>query len=111
MGNEKADDYVQHFVTCAYCGTQTPISFKRLEGEKPLKCRTCGAPLKVVPPPKPRAKRRKKIDRDYGVLLAERSEYDRRLKEEENIAGLVGAIIIGGLLITIILFIWVLGRC
>jgi hypothetical protein len=54
MKNEKAED-VQYFVTCAYCGTQTGLSFKQLEDFKPLKCRMCGAPFIIEVPGKPTA--------------------------------------------------------
>lgn len=46
MQNEKADDG-QTFVTCTYCGTQTQLSLKQLESDRPLKCRMCGAPFVI----------------------------------------------------------------
>lgn len=108
MNGEKTDDDVQHFATCTYCGTQTGLSLKRLEGDKPLKCRTCGAPLKVVPPPKRPPKKRKKPGRDYGVLQAERHEYDRRLdKEKKTAMAVAGIMIVALFFITLLL----LERC
>ncbi len=83
MKNERTEGDVQYFVTCTYCGTQTGLSFKQLEGDKPLKCPTCGAPLKVVPPrAKGRGEPRTKIKREYGYLFTSQSSDDSAIDEE-----------------------------
>lgn len=114
MQNEKADDG-QTFVTCTYCGTQTQLSFKQLDSDKPLKCRTCGAPFKVVPPPKkpqkePVKKRKKPFD-DYNAILDERRAYEMRTAGEYQRARYVIGIILGALFVTVIIFIVLLQRC
>ncbi len=114
MKNERTEDDVPYFVTCTYCGTQTQLSLKQLESDKPLKCRKCGAPFKVAPPPKkpPKkpVKKKKKPFTDYDALLAERHEYERRYKGEFKKTMAV-AIIIGALCATAILFLVLLERC
>lgn len=114
MKNERTEDDVPYFVTCTYCGTQTGLSLKRLEGDKPLKCRVCGAPFKVAPPPKkpPKkpVKKRKKPFSDYEALLAERHEYKRR-SEGEFKKTMAVAIIIGALCAAGILFLVLSERC
>jgi hypothetical protein len=100
MKNEKDDD-VQNFATCTYCGTQTGLSFKHLEGDKPLKCRACGAPLEVVPPAKPPEKA-KKAKRDFGRLIDDPvwGEYWReRRTDYVEAAGKAIAIIIAAALV------------
>lgn len=66
MDNKKRNDD-RHFATCTYCGTQTALSVKRVDGDKPVKCPKCGAPMEIV---LPRSKRRGepqlKMKRDYG---------------------------------------------
>ncbi len=114
MKSERTEDDVPYFVTCTYCGTQTQLSLKQLESDKPLKCRTCGAPLRVVPPPKrpPKkpVKKRKNPFSDYDALLAERHEYERRTEGEFKKTIAVG-IIIGALYVTVMSFLVLLERC
>ncbi len=108
MKNEKAEGDVQYFATCTYCGMQTGLSLKQLESDEPLKCRACGAPLKVVPPRKRRPKKRKKSDRDYGALIADRYDYDRKLEEEKGTVLTVIYIAVGVLILILTLL---TGRC
>jgi uncharacterized Zn-finger protein len=110
MKNEKADG-VQHFVTCTYCGTQTQLSLTQLGNGKPLKCPTCGAPFKVVPPPKKRIKKRKKPFEDYDSILDERRAYELRTAGESKRAQYAIGAILGAVLVTIILFIILLESC
>jgi DNA-directed RNA polymerase subunit RPC12/RpoP len=71
MGKEKPD-HIQHFVTCAYCGTQTQLSLAQFDGDRPVKCPACGAPLRIVPPPPgSRGDDQIKMKRDYGFLFAD----------------------------------------
>jgi DNA-directed RNA polymerase subunit RPC12/RpoP len=109
--NERAEDDAQYFVTCTYCGTQTQLSFNELQGGKPLKCRTCGAPFKVVPPPKKPVKKKKKPFEDYDAILAERQAYEMRTAGEFKKAQYVIGAILGALFVTIILFIVLLQNC
>lgn len=114
MKNEKTDDDVQYFVTCTYCGTQTQLSLKQLEGDRPLKCRTCGAPFKVVPPKKPPKKplkKRKKTFDDYDAILDERHAYELRTEGGFKKARYVGGIIVGVLLTTIYILLMILDSC
>ncbi len=114
MDNGKAEDDVQYFVTCTYCGTQTQLSLKQIENDRPLKCRTCGAPFRVVPPKKPPkkpVKKRKKPFDDYDAILAERHAYKSRTEGEFNKARYVGGIIVGALLTTIWILLMVLDSC
>lgn len=114
MQNERTEEDVPYFVTCTYCGTQTQLSLKQFESDKPLKCRVCGAPFKVVPPPerppKKRTKKRKQPFVDYEAVLAERQEYKRRTGGEFKKAMAV-AIIIGALCAAAILFLALSERC
>ena len=114
MQNEKAENG-QTFATCTYCGTQTQLSLKQLESDKPLKCRTCGAPFKVVPPPKkpPKesVKKRKKPFDDYEAILAERHSCEMRTAGEYKKAQYVIGAILGALFVTVILFIVLLQNC
>jgi DNA-directed RNA polymerase subunit RPC12/RpoP len=78
--NERTEGDVQYFVTCTYCGTQTGLSAKRQDRDKPLKCPKCGAPLKVVPPPaQRRGEPRVKIKREYGYDFTHRPRGDEAL--------------------------------
>jgi hypothetical protein len=110
VNGEQRDD-AQYFVTCTYCGTQTQLSFKQLESDKPLKCRTCGAPFKVVPPPKRPAKKRKKPFLDYDTLQAERQAYELRTEGESKKAQAVAGLIIGAVLFTIFLLYLLFESC
>ncbi len=73
MDNRKPDD-VSYLATCKYCGTQTRLSFNRVESDKPFICPECGARLEVVPPPaaQSRVEPRKKIKREYGYDFTHR---------------------------------------
>jgi hypothetical protein len=112
--SERTEDDVPYFVTCTYCGTQTQLSLKQLESDKPLKCRTCGAPFKVVPPakrpPKKPVKKTKKPFNDYDALLAERHDYERRTEAEFKKTIAIG-IIIGALYVTVLLFLVLFESC
>jgi hypothetical protein len=108
--NERTDDGVPYFVTCTYCGTQTQLSFNQVESAKPFKCPECGAPFKVVPPPKkppkkPVKKKKRPFD-DYEALVAERHEYKRRsegeLKKAMAVAIIVGALFAIGILFLVL---------
>jgi DNA-directed RNA polymerase subunit RPC12/RpoP len=110
VNDEKPED-VQYFVKCTYCGTQTQLSFNELHSDKPLKCRTCGAPFKVVPPPKKPVKKREKPFSDYDAVPAERHAYERRTEGGFKKARYVGGIIIGALLTTIWILLMVLDSC
>ena len=110
MNDEQPDD-AQYFVTCTYCGTQTQLSLKQAESDKPLKCRTCGAPFKVVPPPKKPVKKKKKPFENYDAILAERQAYEMRTAGEFKKAQYVIGAILGALFVTIILFIVLLQNC
>jgi DNA-directed RNA polymerase subunit RPC12/RpoP len=112
--NERTVEDVQYFVTCTYCGTQTQLSLKQLEGDRPLKCRTCGAPFRVIPPKKPPKKpatKRKKPFDDYDAILAERHAYELRTEGEFKKAQPVVGFIIAALLATVIFFTLLLERC
>jgi len=114
VNGERRDD-VEYFVTCTYCGTQTQLSLQQVESDKPLKCRTCGAPFKVVPPPKkpppkPVKKKKKPFD-DYEAILDERHAYELRTAGEYQRARYVIGIILGALFVTVILFVVLLQRC
>ena len=110
MDKEKADD-VQYFVTCTYCGAQTGLSFKQLENNRPLKCRTCGAPLTIVPPPKRPAKKRKKRFCDYYLLHAERAEYEPQLDKKYRVAANVVGIFFFASVVMMGLLMWVITEC
>ena len=110
MDNRKPDD-VTYLATCTYCGTQTGLSFKQLENNRPLKGRTCGAPLTIVPPPKRPAKKRKKRFCDYYLLHAERTEYEPRLGKKYRVAAnVVGIFFIASGAIAGILM-WLITKC
>jgi predicted nucleic acid-binding Zn ribbon protein len=47
MDNGKTEDDVQYLATCTYCGTQTRVNLRALEGDKPATCRMCGAELEI----------------------------------------------------------------
>jgi len=110
VNGEKPDDDARHVATCAYCGTQTGLSFKQLENNRPLKCRTCGAPLKVVPPPsKGRGEPQIKMKREYGYLFTSQSSDDSTIDEEtrKGTSLLLVRLIMGiaGFLVLLVLFI------
>jgi hypothetical protein len=115
---ERHEDDVQYFVTCTYCGTQTQLALGQLESDKPLKCAACGASLEVVPPPKPPPKppsppaiKKKKPFDDYDAMLDERRAYEMRTAGEFQKAQYVIGIILGGVFVTVILFIILLQSC
>jgi transcription elongation factor Elf1 len=103
VNGEQPKDDVQCFVTCTYCGTQTQLSLKRSERDRPLICATCGAPLKVVPPPKKPIKKKKKPFDDYDAMLAERHAYESRTEGESKKAGAVAGIMTVATILTIFL--------
>jgi DNA-directed RNA polymerase subunit RPC12/RpoP len=110
MDKEKAND-VQYVVTCTYCGTQTGLSTKQLEENRPLKCRVCGAPLKIVPPPKRPAPKGEKRSSGYYALHAERTEYERRLDQRYRKAEDVARIVVVAAGAVVLIFIWVMTKC
>ncbi len=50
MDNGKAEDDVPYLATCTYCGTQTRVNLRALEGDKAATCRMCGAELEIDVP-------------------------------------------------------------
>ncbi|MGD8719057.1 MAG: hypothetical protein PVH29_09590 [Candidatus Zixiibacteriota bacterium] len=121
MKSERNKDDVQYFVTCTYCGTQTQLALGQIESDRPLKCPACGASLKVVPPPPPPKtpakpppppviKKKKPFD-DYDAMLDERRAYEMRTAGELQKAQYVIGIILGGVFVTVILFIVLLQSC
>lgn len=104
-------DSAQYFVTCRYCGTQTRLSFEQLEINRPVKCRVCGAPLEIVPPPKRPAKKRGKRPCDYYLLHAERAEYEPQLEKKYRVAANLVCIfaIASGAIVGILM--WLITEC
>jgi DNA-directed RNA polymerase subunit RPC12/RpoP len=98
MKNERTEDDDHHFATCTYCGTQTALSAKRLDSDKPVKCPKCGAPLKVVPPrAKGRGEPQLKTKRDYGYDFTHPPWNDGiidKLSRDEALSQLIGFVIV-----------------
>jgi hypothetical protein len=64
MAINNADDGDVLVRTCEYCGTQTRYRLSELNGDEPLTCRACGAPLEGVS-----RRKAKKAKREFGRLI------------------------------------------
>ncbi len=99
MDNRKPDG-VSYLATCKYCGTQTRLSFNRVESDKVFICPECGARLEVVPPPaQRRGEPRKKIKREYGY------DFTHRPREDDDTDEFSRGALLGQLIVFVIVIV------
>jgi NAD-dependent SIR2 family protein deacetylase len=114
VNGEKPDDDARHLATCTYCGTQTALSAKRLDRDKPLKCPKCGAPLKVVTPRvKGRGEPQMKMKRDYGYDFTHPPWDDGiidKLSRDDALRQLIGAVI-AIVCFSVLFFVALISKC